>query len=85
MIYSAHRQTHACQDVDCVHGHGEVVEGDRVVFTGYAPALAEMPGVLTTILTRVRDGKRTGYVIALDGGSTVCAEPHQLRRETETP
>jgi hypothetical protein len=56
-------------------------EGDRVVFTGYAPTVAELRGVLTTIIVRERDGERTGYVITLDDGGTVCAEPNQLHAE----
>lgn len=91
MIYSAVRQTHACQDVDCVHGHGYIglSEGDRVAFTGYAPSKPEIPGVITTVLAYEAGhpfaGRITGYIIEVDGGhgATLCAEPHQLHRVSE--
>lgn len=71
--------------------HIGLAEGDRVVFTGYAPSKPEIPGVITQVLRRPLDhpaaGEVTGYILEVDGGhgATLCAEPNQLHRETEAP
>lgn len=52
---------------------------ERVTFVGY-PGETHT-GTVTLVLDEPRTGEITGYILLLDGGATLCAEPDQLHRE----